>query len=117
MAHININYLRNKFDMLTNSTTEYVDVLMISETNLYDTFQHALHHLKDFSNSCRLNRNSHCGGMLVYVGDNIPSSLVKLDQKFENFEGFFIELELSKKNKWLLSYSYSPHKGNKATPI
>ena len=49
---------------------------------------------------------------MVYVRDNIPSNLVKLDQKFENFEGFFIELELSKKNKWLLSYSYNLHKSN-----
>ena len=30
----------------------------------------------------------------------------------ENFEGFFIELDLSKKIEWLLSYSYNPHKGN-----
>ena len=47
----------------------------------------------------RLDRNSHGGGILVYVRDNIPSNLVKLDQKFENFESFFIELELSKENK------------------
>ena len=112
MAHININSLRNKFDMLTNSVSEYIDILMISETKLDDTFPHALYHLKDFSNPYRLDRNSHGGGILVYVRDNIPSNLVKLDQKFENFEGFFIELELSKKNKWLLSYSYNPHKGN-----
>ena len=44
--------------------------------------------------------------------DNIPSNLVIPDQKFENFDAFFIELELSKKNKWLLSYSYNPHKDN-----
>ena len=112
MAHININSLRNKFDMLTNSVSEYIDILMISETKLDDTFPHALYHLKDFSNPYRLDRNSHGGGILVYVRDNIPSNLVKLDQKLENFEGFFIELELSKKNKWLLSYSYNPHKGN-----
>ena len=112
MAHINTNSLRNKFDMLTNSVSEYIDILMISETKLDDTFPHALYHLKDFSNPYRLDRNSHGGGILVYVRDNIPSNLVKLDQKLENFEGFFIELELSKKNKWLLSYSYNPHKGN-----
>ena len=47
---------------------------------------------------------------MVYVRDNISSNLVKLDQKLENFEGFFIELELSKKNKWLLSYSYNSNK-------
>ena len=48
MAHININSLRNKFDMLTNSVSEYIDILMISETKLDDTFPHALCHLKEF---------------------------------------------------------------------
>ena len=115
MAHININSLRNKFDMLTNSVSEYIDILMISETKLDDTFPHALYHLKDFSNPYRLDRNSHDSGILVYVRDNIPSNLVKLDQKFENFDGFFIELELSKKNKWLLNYSYNPHKAHKGS--
>ena len=85
---------------------------MISVTKLDYTFPHDLYHLEDFSNPYRLDRNSHGGGILVYVRDNIPSNLVKLDQKLENFEGFFIELELSKKNKWLLSYPHNPHKGN-----
>ena len=68
---------------------------------LQDTFSHALYHLKDFSNPCRWDWNSHGGGILVYLRDNIPSNLVKLDQKFENFEDFFVELELSKKKKML----------------
>ena len=75
---------------------------MISETKLDDTIPHALHHLKDFSNSYELNRNSHGCGILVYVRNNIPSNLVKLNQKFENLEGFFIELELSKKKNGCL---------------
>ena len=112
MADININSLRNKFDMLTNSVTDYIDIIMISETKLDGTFPHVPYHLKDFSNPYRLDKNSHGGGILVYVRNNIPSNLVKLDQKFENFEDFFIELEFSKKSKWLLSYSYNPHRGN-----
>ena len=43
MAHINLNSLRNKFDVPTNSVPEYIDILMISETKLDDTFPHALH--------------------------------------------------------------------------
>ena len=39
--------------------------------------------------------------------DNIPSNLLRLDQNFEN-----IELELPAKTKWLISYSYNPHKRN-----
>ena len=116
MAHININSLRNKSDMLANSVSEYIAILMISETKIDGTFPYALYHLKNFSNRYGLDRNSHGGGILVYVRDSIPSNLVKLDLKLENFEGFFIELELSKKNKWLLSYSFIA-KGNRATPI
>ena len=78
MAHINVNSPRNKFDMLTNSVTEHMDIIMISENKLDDIFPYALYHLKDFSNPYRLDRNSYGGGILVYVRDNIPSNLVKL---------------------------------------
>ena len=50
MDHININSLRNKFDILTNSVTEYIDILMISETKLADTFPHSFYHVRNFSN-------------------------------------------------------------------
>ena len=53
---------------------------MISVTKLDDTFPHDLYHLENFSNPYRLDRNSHGGGILIYVRDNIPSSSVKLDQ-------------------------------------
>ena len=111
-GHFNINSLKNKFDMLTTSVPKYTDILLISEAKLDDTFPHSLYYLKDFSNPYRLDRNSYDSRILVCGKDNIPSSLVKLDQKSENSDGFFIELELPKKNKWLLSYSYNPHKGN-----
>ena len=48
MAHININSLSIKFDMLTNSVTEYIDTLIISETKVDNGFPHAFYHIKDF---------------------------------------------------------------------
>ena len=47
-------------------------------------------HLKGFANSSRLDRNCHNGGILVYLRESISFNFVKFDQKFENFEGFFI---------------------------
>ena len=70
MTQININSLRNKFDMLTNNVSEYIDILMISETKFDDTFLHSLYCLKGFSNPYRLDRHSHSGGIFVYVRDN-----------------------------------------------
>ena len=82
MAHINISSLRNKFDMLTNGVTEYIDILMTFETK----FPHVLYNFKSFSIPYRLDRNSHGGGMLVYVRDNIPSNLVKFDEGLKTWK-------------------------------
>ena len=38
LAHLNINSLRNKFDILTNQIEGNVDVMVISETKLDDSF-------------------------------------------------------------------------------
>ena len=84
----------------------------VTDTKLHNT-SHILYHPKDVSNPSKLDSYSYGSGILFYVRDNIPSNIVKLNQKFENFEGFFIEFELSKKSKWSLSYSYNPRKGNK----
>ena len=65
MAHVNINFLRNKSDMLINSATEYIGILKISETKLDDKFPHALYYLKGLSNPYRLEGNSHGGEILV----------------------------------------------------
>ena len=74
MVHITINSLRNKFDMLSNSVTEYKDMPMISETKLDDT-------PKRIFKPYRWDKNSHGGGFLGYIRNNISSTLVKLDQK------------------------------------
>ena len=38
LAHININLIGNKFDILVQQITNNVDILMISETKLDNTF-------------------------------------------------------------------------------
>ena len=38
IAHLNINSLRNKFDFLKEQIQDYVDILMISETKLDESF-------------------------------------------------------------------------------
>ena len=38
LAHININSIRNKFDILVQKMTNNVDILIISETKLDNSF-------------------------------------------------------------------------------
>ena len=55
----------------------------------------------------RFDRNGNGGGILLYIRDDVLSKLLSVNK---NRKGFFVEINLSKKKKWLLSCSYSPKK-------
>ena len=98
--------IRNKFDHLITITKGNVDVLMISETKLDESFP-SMQFSIDGYNIFRSDRNTKEGGILVYVRDDIPCKLIPM--RNSTIEGFFIELKLRQK-KWLLCCSYNPHR-------
>ena len=71
IGHLNINSIRNKFEMLSLSVAQYVDILMLSETKLDSTFPSTQFLINDFSIPHRFDRNSKDGGILLYVRDKI----------------------------------------------
>ena len=71
IGHLNINSIRNKFEMLSMSVAQYVDILMLSETKLDSTFPSIQFLINGFSVPHRLDRNSKGGGILLYVRDKI----------------------------------------------
>ena len=73
MAQLNVNSLRNKFGFLSSQITKYVDILLLSETKLDDSFSTAQFLLNGFCNPYRLDNSSNGGGILQYVRDDIPS--------------------------------------------
>ena len=54
-----------------------------------------------------IHRNSFGGGIMLYVRDDIPSNLSKVESL--PVEGFYVELKLRSKN-WLINYSYNPNR-------
>ena len=71
IGQININSIRYKFDILKPVLTEVLDILMISETKLDDSFLEAQFYREGFRAPFRLDRNKHGGGILLYVRNNI----------------------------------------------
>ena len=65
--------------------------------------------MEGFSTPFRLDRNTHGGGILLYVREDIPATLISTTKFAKNIEAMFIEINLRKK-KWLLSVSYNPQK-------
>ena len=95
--------------MLSDQIKGNIDVLLVSETKIDDSFPNGNFLIDGFSTSYRLDRNSNGGGLMLFVKEDIPSSLVEAEAK--PIECFYIELNL-RNDKWLLNYSNNPHKNN-----
>ena len=57
VGHLNINSLRNKFEALQFIINRNLDIILLSETKLDDSFPSAQFMLKNFGISYRLDRN------------------------------------------------------------
>ena len=88
-AQIKINSIRNKFQFLASQITNNVDILLVSETKLDDSFPTAQFLLDGFSKPYRLDRCSNGGGILLYVKDDISSRLLIDHRLPENVECLF----------------------------
>ena len=109
IGHININSLRNKFELLTEMVWDKVDLLMISETKLHSLFRNTQFYMKSYSKPYRLDRNRKEGGIILYVREDIFSKLINSSCTNHDKEYFLVELNI-KKQKWLTICNYNPHK-------
>ena len=109
ISHLNVNSLRNKFDELKFLTRGRIDILMISETKLDESFPTNQLLIEGFSAPFRFDRNNEGGGIIIYIRSDIPCKVLNNHDLPKNIEGIFIELYL-RKNKWLLFGGYNPNK-------
>ena len=79
-----------------------LDILIITETKLNDTFPVSQFHIDEFSKPYRLDRNRSGGGVIIYVREDIPSKILSKHVLPTEIEALFIELNF-RKCKWLLS--------------
>ena len=106
-GHLNINSIRNKFDFLAHQAQGNIDILMISERKLDESFPLDQFLLDGYSVPFCSDRDGNGGGILLFIREDIPSKLLLMNN---NIEGFFVEINLHNKKKWLLSCSYDPEK-------
>ena len=108
IGNLNINSLPNKFEQLKDIVMQHIDILVLTETKLDDTFPTAQFLVNGFSEPYRRDRNRKGGGVMVYIREDIPRSKL-LDKHVFPFdmEGLFVELNF-RKCKWLLFGTYHP---------
>ena len=108
IGHLNINSLRNKFDELKSIIHGKVDVFVVSETKIDESFPTCQFKIDGFSTPFRLDRNKEEGDIIVYIRSDIPCKRLKC-QLSNDVEGLFLELNLRKK-KWVIFVGYNPKK-------
>ena len=106
--------MRNKFELIKNSIKDNIDIFMISETKLDDSFPLGQFLIEGFT-LYRRDRDRKGGGIMFFVREDIPSKIV-FKSNNTVFEGIAIEINL-RKQKWLICFSYNPHKNLIGTHI
>ena len=108
IGHLNINSIRYKFECLCDIVANNIDILLISETKLNDSFPNGQFLMNGFQVPFRKDRTDKGGGLLLFMQEQIPCR--ELNITFEHkIEAIFVEINL-KKRKWLLICGYNPVK-------
>ena len=89
--------------------TEEIDILMITETKLDDSFPASQFFIQGFCTPFRLDRNKNGGGILLYIRSNITSTKLNRYIIKNQTEAFFVEIRI-RNSIWLLCCSYNPGK-------
>ena len=115
IGQLNINSLRNKFHALSNIIHGNLDILIITETKLDDTFPQNQFHIPGYRIPYRIDRDALGGGVMIYVREDIPSDILRKHKMDENVETILIEVNL-RKTKLLLIAAYNSNNPKYRTP-
>ena len=84
IAQLSINSLSNKFDSLVRMLHNSPYILLICETNIDSSFPTAQFQIEGHA-TCKLDRNTNGGGILLYIQEDISSILLNSDMSTESF--------------------------------
>jgi exonuclease III len=98
-----------RFDLLRHTVGSNVDILILCETKLDNTFPKNQFFIQGFKEPYRKDRNKYGGGVMIYVREDIPSQ-EKTEYKLPgNVEGIVVEINLRKTKLLLIGTYHSTH--------
>ena len=85
----------------------YIDILVVTETKLDESFLESLFLIDGFSKPYRLDRNKNGGGTIIFICDTCSSKILEKHIFPNHVESIFVELNF-RKRKGLLCGTYQP---------
>ena len=86
-----------------------IDIFMVTETKLDNSFPASQFNVEGFITPFRLNRNKNGGGIILYIRSYIIASKLTNFTFSNDIEAFFVQINL-KSNKWLICCSDNPNR-------
>ena len=83
-----------KFNLLTYQIKNKINILMITETKLDESFPIGQFFINGFSSAFVLDRIRNDGGILLNISEDIPSKPLSIEKKIG---GCFVEIKFHKK--------------------
>ena len=109
VGNLNINSIKNKFSQLQTLIQGKLDILVITETKIDNSFPESQFVMDGFEKPFRNDRNSKGGGVMVFVREDIPSTKLDIVNLANDIQLVIVEINL-RKVKWLLIGCYNPHR-------
>ena len=94
ISYLNVNSNRNKYDSFKVLTVGNVDIMILSETKLDDSFPTSQFLIEGFKEPFRVDRDRYSGATLIYINEQIPCKQLKKHKLSEDIEILFIELKI-----------------------
>ena len=101
---LNANSIPNKLDDIRITIADFVDILVITESKLDQSFPESQFFINRFSKPFRKDRNRHGGRLLMYIKDDMPQKESSFNLP-SDIEIIIIELNINK-IKWLVCGCY-----------
>ena len=73
IGHINLNSIRHKFHTISDLIKGKIDIFLISETKIDNSFPNSQFQIHGYSSPFRLDRSTAGGGLLLYTRQDIPT--------------------------------------------
>ena len=97
--HLNISFLKNKFEFLVEFIRAKVAILMISETKIDESFPWDQFKINGFNAQFKLDHNSNGEGIMLFVREDISAKLIASNTPL--VEGLCVEVKLRKQKLFL----------------
>ena len=76
---LDVNSIPNKLDDIRITIADFVDILVITESKLDQSFPDSQFFINRFSKPFRKDRHRHCGRLLMYIREDIPRKELSLN--------------------------------------